>query len=84
MTRGGCDGDYNSRMSNQQFKQPPENHQIEIQFDGKTHKGQYHLEHDNLVVSYQGASKMVAKGADNEVLARNTLTEIVTAKHGRH
>ena len=71
-------------MSNQQFKQPPEKHNIEIQFDGKTHKGQYHLEHDNLVVSYQGASKMVAKGADNDVLAKNTLTEIVTAKHGRH
>jgi hypothetical protein len=75
---------YNPRMSNQQFKQPPENHNIEILFDGKTHKGQYHLEHDNLVVSYQGASKMVAKGADNDALARNTLTEIVSAKHGRH
>lgn len=37
-----------------------------------------------LVVSYQGASKMVATGVDNDALARNTLTEIVTAKHGRH
>jgi hypothetical protein len=72
-------------MSNQQFKQPPENHPIEIQFDGKTHKGAYHLEHDNLVVSYQGASKMVkVAGGDNDTAARNTLTEIVTAKHGRH
>lgn len=70
-------------MSNQQFKQPPENHEVEITFDGKVHKGRYHLEHDNLVVSYQGASKMVAKGTDNDTLAKNTLTEIVTAKH-RH
>ena len=71
-------------MSNQQFKPPPENHSIEIQFDGKTHKGQYHLEHDNLVVSYQGASKMVKQAGDHDSVARNTLTEIVTAKHGRH
>lgn len=71
-------------MSNQQFKQPPEQHEVEITFDGKTHKGRYHLEHDNIVVSYQGASKMATKGADNDSLARNVLTEIVTAKHGRH
>lgn len=84
MTRARGFRGYNPRMSNQQFKQPPENHSIEIQFDGKTHRGQYHLEQDNLVVSYQGASKMVSKGTDNDALARNTLTEIVTAKHGRH
>ncbi len=71
-------------MSNQQFKQPPAQHDVEITFDGKTHKGRYHVEHDNIVVSYQGASKMATKGADNDSLARNVLTEIVTAKHGRH
>ena len=71
-------------MTNPQFRQPPVNHNIEITFEGKTHKGQYHLEHDNIVVSYQGASKMIAKGEDNDAIARNTLTEIVTAKHGRH
>ncbi|MEO7132882.1 MAG: hypothetical protein ABI024_01565 [Vicinamibacterales bacterium] len=71
-------------MSNQQFKQPAQDHEIEITFDGKTHKGRYHLEHDNLVVSYQGASKLVLQGPDNDSLARNVLTEIVTAKHGRH
>lgn len=71
-------------MTNQQFKPPAVNHDIEVQFDGKTHKGQYHLEHDNIVVSYQGASKMIAKGTDNDTLARKILTEIITAKHGRH
>jgi hypothetical protein len=71
-------------MANQQFKQPPEQHDVEITFDGKTHKGRYHLEHDNIVVSYQGASKMALKGADADSVARNVLTEIVTAKHGRH
>ena len=71
-------------MSNQQFKQPPQDHEIEITFEGKTHKGRYHLEHDNVVVSYQGASKMVSQGPDNDSVARNVLTEIVTAKHGRH
>ena len=44
-------------MTNQQFKPPPANHEIEIQIDGKTHKGRYHLEHDNIVVYYQGASR---------------------------
>lgn len=83
MTRGGCVGDYNPPMTNQQFKPPPENHDVEITFDGKTHKGRYHLEHDNIVVSYQGASKMALQGPDNAALARNVLTEIVTAKH-RH
>ena len=68
-------------MSNQQFKPPPQDHEIEITFDGKTHKGRYHLEHDNIVVSYQGASKLVLQGPDNDSLARNVLTEIVTAKH---
>lgn len=71
-------------MANQQFKPAPADHEIEIQFDGKTHKGRYHLEHDNLVVSYQGASKMTTQGADNDTLARNILTEIVSAKHARH
>ena len=71
-------------MPNQQFKPPPADHDIEIQFDGKTHKGRYHLEHDNIVVSYQGASKMTLQGPDNDSLARNILTEIVSAKHGRH
>ena len=71
-------------MTNPAFRPPPANHDIEIQFEGKTHKGQYHLEHDNIVVSYQGASKMIAKGDDNDTLARRILTEIVTAKHARH
>jgi hypothetical protein len=70
-------------MSNQQFKPPPENHDVEITFEGKLHKGRYHLEHDNIVVSYQGASKMTAQGGDNDSLARAVLTEIVTAKN-RH
>lgn len=71
-------------MTNPQFPPAAVHHNIEVQLDGKTHKGQYHLEHDNLVVSYQGASKMVAQGTDNDTLARNTLKEIVAAKHGRH
>lgn len=71
-------------MTNPSFRPAPVNHNIEIQFEGKTHKGQYHLEHDNIVVSYQGASKMIAKGDDNDTIARAILTEIVTAKHGRH
>ena len=71
-------------MTNQQFRPPAVNHNIEVQFDGKTHKGQYHLEHDNLVVSYQGASKMIAQGPDNDTLARTILKEIVAAKHGQH
>jgi hypothetical protein len=71
-------------MTNPSFRPAPVNHNIEITFEGKTHKGQYHLEHDNVVVSYQGASKMVKQGADNDTIARTTLTEIVTAKHGRH
>jgi hypothetical protein len=71
-------------MTNPQFRPPPVNHNIEVQIDGKTHKGQYHTEHDNLVVSYQGASKMTAQGPDNDALARAILTEIVAAKHGQH
>jgi len=71
-------------MTNPQFKAPPVNHDIEVQVDGKTHKGQYHLEHDNIVVSYQGASKMVANASDSDTLARSILTEIIAAKHGRH
>jgi hypothetical protein len=70
-------------MSNPQFAPPPKQHEIEISFDGKTHKGRYHLEHDNIVVSYQGASKLVPQGADNDSLARSVLSEIVSAKH-RH
>ena len=71
-------------MSNQQFTPPPVNHDIEVQFEGKTHKGAYHLEHNNIVVSYQGASKMLPKGDDNDALARTILTDIIVAKHGRH
>lgn len=71
-------------MSNSQFKQPPVDHEIEVTFDGKTHKGRYHLEHDNVVVSYQGASKMIAGGADNDAVAKNALTDIVKAKSARH
>jgi hypothetical protein len=71
-------------MTNPQFRPPAENHSIEVQIDGKTHKGQYHLEHDNLVVSYQGASKMTAQGSDNDALARTILKEIDAAKHGPH
>lgn len=71
-------------MTNPQFKPAPVNHDIEVQFDGKVHKGQYHLEHDNVVVSYQGASKMGVKGDDNDTLARSILAEIVAAKHGKH
>ena len=75
---------YNPPMTNQQFKPPPAQHDVEITFDGKTHKGRYHLEHDNIVVSYQGASKLVLQGPDNASLARNVLTDIVTAKHRQH
>jgi len=71
-------------MTNPQFRPPPVNHNIEVQVDGKTHKGQYHLEHNNIVVSYQGASKMVTQGSDNDSVARTVLTEIIAAKHGQH
>lgn len=72
-------------MSNQQFKQPPVDHEIEVQFEGKTHKGRYHLEHDNIVVTYQAGSKMVTQGSDNDSLARAVLADIVSAKHkGSH
>ena len=71
-------------MTNPQFRQAPVSHDIEVQFDGTTHKGQYHLEHDNVVVSYQGASKMTKQTDDNDTLARSILQEIVSAKHGRH
>ncbi|MBY0497050.1 MAG: hypothetical protein K2Y23_22840 [Cyanobacteria bacterium] len=71
-------------MTNPAFKPPPVNNNVEIQFEGKTYKGQYHLEHDNVVVSYQGASKMVPTSDDNDTLSRTILTEIVAAKHGRH
>ena len=71
-------------MTNPPFKPSAVNHDIQIEFAGQTHKGQYHLEHDNVVVSYQGASKMIAKGDDNDQLAREVLAGIVAAKHGRH
>jgi hypothetical protein len=71
-------------MANQQFKPPPAEHDVEIQIDGKTHKGRYHLEHDNIVVSYQGASKLALQGPDNDTLAKNVLTEIVAAKNRAH
>jgi hypothetical protein len=71
-------------MSNQQFKPRPEDNQIEVQLDGKTYKGQYHLEHDKIVVSYQGASKLVLQGPDNDALAKNVLTEIVNSKNRQH
>jgi hypothetical protein len=77
-------GDYTHLMTNQQFKPPPANHDIEIMIDGKTYKGAYHLERNNIVVSYQGASKMVSAGPDNDSLAKNLLTEIVSAKRGLH
>jgi hypothetical protein len=71
-------------MTNPSFRPAPVNHDIEILVDGKTHKGQYHLERDNIVVSYQGASKMTPTGSDNDSLARGMLAEIVAAKQGRH
>lgn len=71
-------------MTNPQFRAPDVSHDIEVQFDGKTHKGQYHLEHDNLVVSYLGASRVSKQADDNDTLARTILKEIVVAKHGRH
>ena len=71
-------------MTNQQFRQPPADHEIEVSFEGKAHKGRYHLEHDNIVVTYQGASKLVHQGDDNDRLAREVLAAIVAAKHGQH
>lgn len=67
-------------MTNPQFKAAAAEHDVEIMIDGKTHKGRYHLERDSLVVSFQGASKMVPQGADNDSLARTVLNDIVTAK----
>ena len=52
--------------------------------DGKTHTGSYHLEHENLVVSYQGGSKMAPQSGDHATQAKSMLGEIVAAKHGRH
>jgi hypothetical protein len=72
---------YTQSMPNQQFKPPPAEYDVEVQIDGKTHKGRYHLEHDNIVVSYQGASKLAPQGADNASLAKTLLNDIVTAKH---
>lgn len=67
-------------MANQPFKPPPAEHDVEVQIDGKAHKGRYHLEHDNIVVSYQGASKLAPQGADNDALAKTVLGQIVAAK----
>jgi hypothetical protein len=67
-------------MSNPQFKQASVDHEIEIQLEGKTHKGRYHLERENLVVSYQGASKVTPQGSDNDLLAKTILSDIVKAK----
>ena len=52
--------------------------------DGKTHTGTYHLEHENLVVSYQGGSKMARQSGDNATQAKSMLGEIVAAKRGKH
>jgi hypothetical protein len=71
-------------MTNEQFAPPPARHPVEIMIDGKTHKGSYHLEHENLVVSYQGGSKMAPQSGDNATQAKSMLGEIVAAKHGRH
>ena len=70
-------------MTNPQFKPAPAEHDVEIMIDGKTHKGRYHLEHENVVVSYPGASKMAAQAADNDGVARTVLAEIVGHKQ-RH
>jgi len=67
-------------MSNQQFKPAPAEHEVEVMIDGKMHKGRYHLEHDKIVVSYQGASKLALQGPDNDALAKGVLGEIVAAK----
>jgi len=67
-------------MTNPQFKPLPVDHEVEVTLDGKAHKGRYHLEHDNIVVSYQGASKMVPQAADNASLAKTVLTDIIKAK----
>ena len=68
-------------MTNQsQFRPAPVDHDIEVLHDGKTHKGRYHVEKGNLVVSYQGASKMVAQDGDDAALAKSTLEQIVIAK----
>jgi hypothetical protein len=71
-------------MTDHQFRPAPKDHEIEVLFDGKAHKGRYHLEHDNIVVTYQGASKLAHQGTDNDRLAREILAEIVSAKHGKH
>lgn len=71
-------------MTNQpQFRPAPVDHEIEVLHDGKAHKGRYHIEKGNVVVSYQGASKMVVQDGDDAVLARTVLTQLVIAKQ-RH
>jgi hypothetical protein len=70
-------------MSNQPFRPTPIDHEIEVLHEGKTYKGHYHLEKDNVVVSYQGASKMATQDGDDATLARTILEQIVIAKQ-RH
>jgi hypothetical protein len=70
-------------MTNQPFRPAPVEHEIEVLHDGQSYKGRYHVEKNNLVVSYQGASKMVAQDGDDAALAKTVLEQIVVAK-GRH
>lgn len=68
-------------MTNQQFRQPPVDREIEVLHEGKTYKGRYHLEKNHVVVSYQGASKVAVQEGDDATLARAILEQIVVAKH---
>lgn len=70
-------------MTNQQFRPAPAEHEIEVLHEGKTYKGRYHVEKNNVVVSYQGASKMAVQDGDDAALARTVLEQIVMAKQ-RH
>lgn len=70
-------------MTNSQFRPAPVEHEVEILHDGKTYKGRYHVEKDNIVVSYQGASKVAPHDNDDAALARVILEQIVIAKQ-RH
>ena len=70
-------------MTNQQFRPAPVDLDIEVLHEGKAHKGRYHIEKGNLVVSYQGASKMVLQNGDDATLAKSVLEQLVIAKQ-RH
>ena len=71
-------------MTNQpQFRPEPVHHEVEVLHDGKTYKGRYHIEKGNVVVSYQGASKMVLQEGDDAALAKTVLEQLVIAKQ-RH